>query len=439
MLVQKQVLSFLFSIILLFTLCSFAFAETTSPQNDKTKSTDDPVTFSIPDSYRGRKILLFPFDLPGYIMRAVTWPLGAIAQTIEQKQFGKRVFDLLSNKKHTFWVYPYIDGAPGPGFGGGLGFVHKDLFHQKWKANGRYDIHINLNQFARFAIEQNQLFDIYGKWLSFRLESFWAHENNNDYYGIGANSKRSKQATYSSDFLTARAKFDYELPKKLHGGLRVGTLMAKTRSVAKGGNPSVSQLFSPAEMVGLGDNLLYFVPGVEFWYDSRDNNKFPNHGGYYLGSFNYYKATNATNMDYNQYQLNLTHFIPLWRPGIVLTLQNKWMIKQKIGSSKIPFELLSVLDYTSPLRGFSRGRFHDRSSVLFNVEYRYPIWKVIDGVIFFDTGRVFRRLRDFAFSDFKFDGGGGLRFRYLDLALFNVDVAYGGEGIKIMFGITKLL
>ena len=47
--------------------------------------------------------------------------------------------------------------------------------------------------------------------------------------------------------------------------------------------------------------------------------------------------------------------------------------------------------------------------VLFNVEYRFPIWRFLGGVTFFDAGMVTPRVRDFAWSEFFPGAGAGLR------------------------------
>jgi outer membrane protein insertion porin family len=47
--------------------------------------------------------------------------------------------------------------------------------------------------------------------------------------------------------------------------------------------------------------------------------------------------------------------------------------------------------------------------LLFNVEYRFPIWRFLGGVTFFDAGMVTPRVRDFAWNQFYPGAGGGLR------------------------------
>jgi outer membrane protein assembly factor BamA len=345
----------------------------------------------------------------------------------------------MSTKDGRFWVYPYLEGAPGPGFGGGFGFVYKDAFHRGWKFAGRYDLRINLNQYARFGVEKKELFNISGHGADFSLDSRWAHDGYNNYYGIGEGSSSSNHATYSSHIVRNRFKLDFELLRHVGVGPRFGLDTVWAKSVAKDGHPGVSDIFPVAELVGLDKTINYLVPGAELWFDNRNDDNFPNSGGRYSAGIWRYQAIDLGGVSYNQYEFNLQHNFTLWHPEIVLTLQNKWKVKQATSGDKVPFELLTVLDYSSPLRGFSGGRFHDRSSVLFNIEYRYPVWNVIYGVLFVDAGKVFRKLDQFDLDNFKFSGGGGFRFHYKKIALFNLDIGYGGEGVKFIFGIQKLL
>jgi outer membrane translocation and assembly module TamA len=65
--------------------------------------------------------------------------------------------------------------------------------------------------------------------------------------------------------------------------------------------------------------------------------------------------------------------------------------------------------------------------MLFNFEYRFPVWSLIDGVIFCDTGRVFHSPSDISFANMKYSAGGGLKIRIPNLAMFRFEAAYGGE------------
>ncbi len=77
----------------------------------------------------------------------------------------------------------------------------------------------------------------------------------------------------------------------------------------------------------------------------------------------------------------------------------------------MPFYDLPKLGGSQLLRGYKTGRFRDRSLIAFSVEYRWPLWRRLDALLFTDHGRVFHDIKDdFEFSNFRSSYGGGFRF-----------------------------
>ncbi len=181
------------------------------------------------------------------------------------------------------------------------------------------------------------------------------------------------------------------------------------------------------------------VPALTLQYDTRDNVSLPSKGGIYSASYYRYQSLGSGSFSFNQFELDARRFISLKRPRMVLALHGGLIAQQTGGDNTIPFYRLATLDVNSPLRGFTTGRFHDKNLVVLNAEYRFPVWSSIDGVLFFDTGRVFHSFSDFTLNDFKYGGGGGLRIRAMGLMLFRFDLAYGGEGVQALVGISKSL
>ena len=76
----------------------------------------------------------------------------------------------------------------------------------------------------------------------------------------------------------------------------------------------------------------------------------------------------------------------------------------------IPFYYMSELGEKGTIRGFDRSRYRDRDRLIASVEYRYPVWRTVDWVLFLDAGQVTHRLFDtLSRDDFAFGYGGGFR------------------------------
>jgi outer membrane protein assembly factor BamA len=62
------------------------------------------------------------------------------------------------------------------------------------------------------------------------------------------------------------------------------------------------------------------------------------------------------------------------------------------------------------MRGYQDRRFLDRNMLVFQSEYRFPIYKRLQGVSFFSSGTVGSKYSDLFSNPYKFSYGGGLRY-----------------------------
>jgi outer membrane protein assembly factor BamA len=76
----------------------------------------------------------------------------------------------------------------------------------------------------------------------------------------------------------------------------------------------------------------------------------------------------------------------------------------------IPFTELVSLGGSAPMRAYLMGRMLDRSAFVTTLEYRWPVWEVIDGTINAEFGNVFdSHLEDFNANLLRFSGSIGLQ------------------------------
>jgi len=365
-----------------------------------------------------------------YLFRFFTWPVAAISYEMVKSGAVNKVIDAVSNDDRTFWIYPRLEIGFGNGFGGGVGVRHYDIGHKNYQFYANYLVYVNLDQKGEFGVAKPDLVAIAGMPIGFRFDTKLVHMKDTNFYGIGNDSSKSNDSKYLIDAIYSGGALTFEPVKDLVFNLGFFFLADQT---GPGESPSVNTVFPPQDLPGFGRDITYFIPGVSVVYDWRDATGRPEKGGVYRGGFARYHGLGVNGFDFNLYFVELEQYIRLWIPRHVLALRTAWQFRQPTGGGEIPFFHLSRLDVYSPVRGFGWGRFCDRGTMVFNVEYRFPVWEFMDGAIFFDSGRVFHKIADVSFDDMKYSVGAGIRATTKNYFLFRLEMAYGGEGVRVMF------
>jgi len=82
----------------------------------------------------------------------------------------------------------------------------------------------------------------------------------------------------------------------------------------------------------------------------------------------------------------------------------------------------------STIRGFPRDEVGPASGgesmLILNEEFRFPIWSSLKGVVFYDTGNVWKKASGFDLTDLRHVLGGGLR---LETPIGPIRLEYGGK------------
>jgi outer membrane protein assembly factor BamA len=260
--------------------------------------------------------------------------------------------------------------------------------------------------------------------LSFDLRAEYDKYLKNYFYGIGPGSKLGDETLYTSektDFLLTWGRgftphfvveAGYDLRKIVYSHIREGVLAEELRQV--GGQ------FSPFASLTLR-------------FDTSDSQINPRRGvrlllqndiaGKFLG--NKHASFYRLSADFRKYLLLL---------GSRDVLAFRFLI-QKISGGRIPLYDESVLGGGSTMtamRGYKMNRFMDKGKFLFNLEYRFPVWKKLGGNLFLDAGNVWPSLARVDFGQSVFDAGWGLRY-YLENFVARFDVGFSREGTGIYF------
>ena len=187
---------------------------------------------------------------------------------------------------------------------------------------------------------------------------------------------------------------------------------------------------------GLTNSL---VPALS--YDTRDNVFEPTSGWYH--SFSLEKAGGFLGGDYDftKYNLNLRAYISTQFIGDLVGISSVKKITDNLSKGVLAFramggiadtDLPSFAEYQvggmNTVRGYDLGEFSGDKSLVFNVEYRFPLAENFQAVLFADWGQAWDIGQSINLDDLKFGRGIGVRFD-TPLGPIRLDYGINEEGV----------
>ena len=185
-----------------------------------------------------------------------------------------------------------------------------------------------------------------------------------------------------------------------------------------------------------------------FSYDTRDNVFEPTSGWYH--SFSLEKAGGFLGGDYDftKYNLTLRAYISTQFIGDVIDISSVKKITDNLSKGVLALRAMGGIANTdlpsfaayqvggmNTIRGYDLGEFSGDKSLVFNVEYRFPLSENFQAVLFADWGQAWDIEQSINLDDLKFGKGIGVRF---DTPIGPIRLDYGineeGEG-KTYFSI----
>jgi outer membrane protein assembly factor BamA len=166
--------------------------------------------------------------------------------------------------------------------------------------------------------------------------------------------------------------------------------------------------------------------------DTQDVPGYPTSGGLYRLSFaSFHDQTYAQN-SFRRLDADAAQHVPLLHKSWVLTLHGRAVLSQTDAGQDVPFYLLPTLGGSNTLRGFLDYRFRDRDALLFNAEYRWPLFRALDGALFYDAGTVAPSAEALSMRHARTDYGLGVALHTATRTLARVEVARSAEGIRAL-------
>jgi hypothetical protein len=199
-----------------------------------------------------------------------------------------------------------------------------------------------------------------------------------------------------------------------------------------GTTPSIEDVFTPASVPGLGDSPSYVHFAASGGIDTRPSPGYARTGGLYRVAYHNY-ADNDDLYSFDRVDAEIVQHLPILRENWVISVHG--LLQTTLDDQDtVPYFLLPGLGSGSTLRGYSQGRFRDRTALVMSGEFRWiPNRLGIDMAVFYDTGKVTPRFNDLSFSGLKSDVGVGIRFHGPLSTPLRIELAKGSEGTRLVF------
>ena len=196
--------------------------------------------------------------------------------------------------------------------------------------------------------------------------------------------------------------------------------------------PSIEEIFTPVTAPGLGVSPSYLHTMVSGGVDTRPSAGYARHGGLYQLSYHNYADSDET-LSFDRVDAEIVQHVPILRETWVVSLHGL-MQTTLDDDDVVPFFLLPSLGSGSTLRAYPSWRYRDRHSLLLSGEFRWiPNRLAVDMAVFYDMGKVTPRWDDLSLDGLKSNTGIGIRFHGPAATPLRIELAYGREGMHLVF------
>ncbi|HKP96527.1 MAG TPA: hypothetical protein VJ385_12285 [Fibrobacteria bacterium] len=223
---------------------------------------------------------------------------------------------------------------------------------------------------------------------------------------------------------------------------------------------------------GLLSNWQDRILVAQIYRDTRINQNIPLAGSQFY--FNYhYHLTNAHH-DFHAWEVNVSNYYKLGREKYEISgeeekraggLNVKKLLKKiemqrlkkelfnrkvlalhayaaqsyEIEGNTMPVYGLQTLGNDTPLRGYGGSRFRDYTVASVSGEYRFPVLRLVDGMVFNEYGIFGPSWEEIDFFDsLRNSWGFGIRVRRPDIFLFRLQLAFHGtKGIQVNMSVDE--
>jgi outer membrane protein assembly factor BamA len=333
--------------------------------------------------------------------------------------YGQSVEDGVPKKKSNV-VLPLIFFTPETDWGFGAAGISTFRFKDSNESDrpsqiqlgGAYTLKKQVLSYLSFQLfTPNQSYFLFGEVGYYRYTY--------PYYGIGNNTNVEDEEFYSVNFPRIRLNALKRVGKNWYVGLRYWWDDYQLAERQIGG------LLFRDEVVGSESSVISTLGTVAI-FDNRDHLFYPSKGWYLEASLSFSGSVTAASHHYRRLTIDVSKYILLGKENHILALN----AFTDLNFGDVPFQQLAFIGGTKKMRGFIEGRHRDEKLLMFQAEYRFPLFWILKGAAFGGTGQVAPDFNDFSFNELHVSYGLGLRVQINkeDKVHVRIDFGFNEEG-----------
>ena len=412
----------------------------------------EPPKRSVPD-YDGRGPAPMTFDdalpwiphtllLPVYVVSeyAIRQPLGATDTYVEENHLPTWFYNLFAfGPDHQFGIYPtfFFDFRVRPSVG--LHFFWKNAFaaHNLLTT----DVAYGGSNWAKVAIGDRYSFSATE---SLGLEVKWNRRPDTLYYGVGSQVTNTFISRVGSDVLSGRLTYDKVVDKSVDLEAIAVIQRMVFRDYTCCGDPSLEQRVEAGQLPappGYQINTTSLEVGFKAVLDTRLSHP-DSHSGLRaaVGVGMAGDVVPGFDTSWARYGASLEGNFDVTGHSRVLSIGVTALFVDPLGHQPVAFTQLVTLGGAEPFGGFYPGFLRDRSALVAEVGWHWPVFAFLEGVAAVSFGNVFdAHLDNFSFELLRMSAVLGVRTAGLiPGGGFEFTVGLGTNTFRDGFGVASV-
>ena len=339
------------------------------------------------------KVIYLPLHLIFDVTKGIIW-------FVDESKIAPRTIDFITADDGSWAFFPVYSSRGGAG----VKYFHNGPFGHGERVTLNASVGLRRRQRYQAGLQKINLFN---NAVSADFMVNYRMYSDERFFGIGPDTQEISETNYAREQMSVDAAFSMTMSEHTSTVFRLGIERNSILSGRNTNSPSTNILFSGSSLPGLQTGFTLANAGLNILHDSRNHLGHTTAGGVDRFMLGLYTQTDDDTYGFWQASIDIKRYFNLFFER-VLILRVSGAVVEQYSDRQIPFYYLSELGHKDTIRGFKRGRFHDKDMVLGSLEYRYPLMTPVDAVLFLDAGQVADNIfNDFSADNFHVGYGGG--------------------------------